>query len=125
MEKPVATAGEKTNLDSLFPFSSGVTPGEKEPSAPLSDLQQIPPIETGKYLVYIRNHPVASWDNIPQPVKREILLRACRERGRRHPLLMTFEDFARPFRFLKNKTLTGFYNYYNNLCQGPRGTVIR
>ena len=71
----------KTNLDSLFPFSSGVTPGEKEPSAPLSDLQQIPPIETGKYLVYIRNHPVASWDNIPQPVKREILLRACRERG--------------------------------------------
>src|SRR5690606_10722729 len=113
------------NLNGLLPFSAGVTPGENGPSMSLDNLQQIPPIETGKYLAYIRNNQVASWGNIPRAVKREVLLRACRERGRRHPLLMTFEDFARPFRFLKNKTLTGFYNYYNNLCRGPRGTVIR
>jgi hypothetical protein len=134
MEKPVVAAGEKTNLDGFvraraFPLSSEVrarvTPGEKGPSAPLSNLRQIPPIETGKYLAYIRNNPVASWDNIPRTVKREVLLRACRERERRHPLLLTFEDFAGPFRFLKNKTLTGLYNYYNNLCRGPRGMVIR
>ncbi|NLY89423.1 MAG: AAA family ATPase [Firmicutes bacterium] len=127
MEKTVV-AGEKTNLNGFapaFPFPSEVTTGEKGASAPLSNLQQIPPIETGRYLTYIRNRQVASWEDIPRTVRREVLLRACRERGRSHPLLMTFEDFARPFRFLKNKTLTGFYNFYNNLCRGPRGMVIR
>lgn len=130
MEKPVVAAGEKTNLDGFthahaFPFSTGVAQGEKGPAVSLGNLRPVPSIETRKYLAYIRNHPVASWGNIPRAVKREVLFRACLERGRAHPLLLTFEDFARPFRFLSDKTLTGFYNYYNNLCQGPRGTVIK
>ena len=78
MEKPVVAAGEKTNLDGFtraraFPSSSEVAPGEKGPSASLSNLQPVPSIETRKYLAYIRNHPVASWGNIPKTVKREVL----------------------------------------------------
>lgn len=99
--------------------------GETDLSAPQYDLKKIPPINIEKYLAYIRDQQVASWSNIPRTVKKEVLLRACRERNRRHPLLMTFEDFAHTFRFLNNKTLTGFYNYFNSLCRGPRGMVIK
>src|SRR5690554_240097 len=135
MKKSTAAAGERANLAGLFRLppdrlssdrlSPEATVGETDLSAPQYDLKEIPPINIEKYLAYIRDQQVASWSNIPRTVKKEVLLRTCRERNRRHPLLMTFEDFAHTFRFLNNKTLTGFYNYFNSLCRGPRGMVIK
>lgn len=89
------------------------------------DLLNIPPVSTDDWLDYIKNHNIFSWGNIPGAVKKEILSQACRERGYRHPIQMTFDDFALPFKFLNNKTLTGFYNHFNSLHRGVRGMVVK
>src|SRR5690554_2097858 len=89
------------------------------------DLLNIPPVSIEDWLDYIKRHNIFSWGNIPRAVKKEILLRACRERGYRHPIQMSFDDFALPFQFLNNKALTGFYNHFNSLHRGIRGMVIK
>lgn len=89
------------------------------------DLLGIPDVDTEDWVHYIRNYNIYSWGNIPVPVKREILFRACRELGYSHPILMNYDDFAKQFKFLNNKTLTGFYNYFNTQSDGVRGIVIK
>ncbi len=85
----------------------------------------IPPVSLEEWLQFISYNNIFSWKNIPNIVKREILLLAAKELGYRHPIFITNDDFARNFHFLNNKTLTGLYTYYRNQYDGVRGSIIK
>jgi superfamily I DNA and/or RNA helicase len=80
---------------------------------------------TEDWIKYIQLNNIFSWKNIPNQAKREILLRASAELGYKHPIFINNDDFSRKFKFLKNKTLTGFYTYFLKLNNDIRGSAIK
>lgn len=77
------------------------------------------------WINYIKTNNIFSWNNIPLEVKKEVLLRACNELGYPHPIFINNDDFAKKFKFLNNKALTGFYTYYLKLSNDIRGSAIK
>lgn len=89
------------------------------------DILDIPQANEDEWIHYISNNNIFSWKNIPIEVRREILIRAADEQGYPHPIFFKNEDFSKKFKFLNDKSLTGFYTYYKNKTKGGRGSVIK
>jgi len=85
----------------------------------------IPEVSIEEWINYISHNNIFSWGNIPNEVKREVLLRACEELGYSHPIHMRNDDFSVKFKFLNGRTLTGFYTHFKNQVQDIRGSVIK
>jgi hypothetical protein len=77
------------------------------------------------WITYIQNNNIFSWKNIPTEVHREVLLRACKELRYSHPIFINNDDFSKKFKFLKGKSLTGFYTYFLRLNDDIRGSAIK
>lgn len=85
----------------------------------------IPQVSVEEWIDFIKNNNIFSWNNVPNEVKKEILLRACKELGYSHPIHIRNEDFSVKFKFLNGRTLTGFYNHFKNKVEDIRGSVIK
>ena len=85
----------------------------------------IPQVSVEEWIAFISNNNIFSWDNVPNEVKKEILLRACEELGYSHPIHIKNEDFSVKFKFLNGRTLTGFYNHFKSKVEDIRGSVIK
>jgi hypothetical protein len=81
--------------------------------------------QTEDWITYISNNNIFSWKNIPDEVKRTVLLRACEELRYPHPIFINNDDFSVKFNFINGKTLTGFYTYFLKLATDIRGSAIK
>lgn len=84
----------------------------------------IPEVSVDEWVAFISNNNIFSWKNISRPARKEILLKACDELDYAHPIFFRNEDFSVRFKFLNERTLTGFYNYYKNKYDDIRGSTI-
>jgi superfamily I DNA and/or RNA helicase len=89
------------------------------------DRLNIEPTLLEDWIKYIQINNIFSWKNIPNEVKREVLLRASTELGYKHPIFINNDDFGKKFEFLNNKSLTGFYTYFVKLSNDIRGSAIK
>lgn len=85
---------------------------------------EIPEVSLEEWISFIGKNNIFSWKNIPAYARRGILLRACEELDISHSLFLRNDDFSHKFKFLNERTLTGFYNYYKNKYQDIRGSTI-
>ena len=115
-----------TPLNGLYSYYKNGFPREKGVHIITNVCNQlgIPQVSVDEWIEFIGNNNIFSWKNIPKTARREIVLRACHELGYQHPIFFKNEDFSNRFKFLKGRTLTGFYNYYKNKYNDIRGSVI-
>jgi superfamily I DNA and/or RNA helicase len=89
------------------------------------DCLEIEPTKNEDWITYIQRNNIFSWKNTPIEVQQNILLQASYELGYKHPIFITNDDFNKKFKFLNNKTLSGFYTYFLKLNSDIRGSVIK
>lgn len=114
-------------LNGLYSYYKNNVPRKKGDHIIINicDQLDIPDVDIDDWIHYLKNNNIFSWRNVPNDVKREVLLRACQELGYSHPLSIKNNDFSHRFEFLNGRTLTGFYTYFKNISSNMRGNVIK
>lgn len=109
----------KTLSGLYYNYSLKITGDYSNVSKYIFDSLGIDKLTVGDWIALIASTPMTRWESIPVRVQRNIVIKAAQEIGINHPRLMGNKDFyGYRLKFLNNKTLSGFHQYYASMLEG-------
>lgn len=114
----------KTLSGLYYHYSLKVSGDYSNVSKNIFDSLGIDRITVGDWIGLIASTPMTRWESIPIRVQRNIVIKAAQEMGISHPRLMGNKDFyGYRLKFLNNKTLSGFHQYYASMIEGSEQRI--
>lgn len=114
----------KTLSGLYYNYSLKVSGDYSNVSRFIFDSLGIDKLTVGDWIGLIASTPMTRWESIPVRVQRNIVIKAAQEIGINHPRLMGNKDFyGFRLKFLNNKTLSGFHQYYASMIDGSEQRI--
>lgn len=116
------------NLISLYTVYRSISKDKKADTIQtMCDLGSLPPLTAQQWFHLLREPDTkASWEHVPDSVKRDLLQRAAEEAGVKNPRLLGYKDLCmHRFHFLGGKTLSGFYAHYAAKLESAKAPLMQ